>query len=435
MKYIDIKEFGPVKEARIDIDRKMQVIIGSQASGKSTICRVVCFSLKIRDYILDFLMQEEQFGKENPNNLSANCMKYLTSKFLECFGATRHMRKFQLEYHISEIKHIKMYLNDDGYIRFSLSNQVKKEIDHLINQARDFHEHLQDKNITDRMENRSYMRRQMLKELQNVFENDDRIIYVPAGRSLLATLSDHLIKISDVKTDLFMQEFCALIEDAKASFGLRIPEIQKKYTKTVSGQINNMALEEAYKLIKKILKADYVSENDGEKIYFDDYHFVRLLYASSGQHEALWILLLCYLTVLEKRGTMLVVEEPEAHLFPEAQRWMVELLSLTINSSDSKVIITTHSPYVLTSMNVLLLSHVVEKNVVQNSIVPKAFRLSGDETAAYRIDESTETNNILSSIFDPETNLIEAGYIDEISMRNNEDIDSLIEKGGLFDDM
>ena len=43
MKKIEIKNFGPVKEATIDLDKNIQIFIGPQASGKSTICKVIYF--------------------------------------------------------------------------------------------------------------------------------------------------------------------------------------------------------------------------------------------------------------------------------------------------------------------------------------------------------------------------------------------------------
>ena len=104
------------------------------------------------------------------------------------------------------------------------------------------------------------------------------------------------------------------------------------------------------------MKADYISENDGEKIYFDEYHWVKLMYGSSGQQEVLWILMLAFATILEKNKSFIIIEEPEAHLFPIAQKDVMSLISLMINSTNSKVIITTHSPYILTSTNILLYS-------------------------------------------------------------------------------
>ena len=49
---IVIQNFGPVKEAQINLNKNFQIFIGAQASGKSTICKVVYFVQKIRDYTL-----------------------------------------------------------------------------------------------------------------------------------------------------------------------------------------------------------------------------------------------------------------------------------------------------------------------------------------------------------------------------------------------
>ena len=40
---IVIQNFGPVKEAQINLNKKFQIFIGAQASGKSTICKVVVY--------------------------------------------------------------------------------------------------------------------------------------------------------------------------------------------------------------------------------------------------------------------------------------------------------------------------------------------------------------------------------------------------------
>ena len=106
---------------------------------------------------------------------------------------------------------------------------------------------------------------------------------------MLATMSEQLHDFSIADMDLTMQEFINLIRNTKNKFGSKIPDMVKNYTKTVRGQINNNALDMAYDLIKSIFKADYTSENDGEKIYFDERHWVKLMYGSSGQQEVLWI--------------------------------------------------------------------------------------------------------------------------------------------------
>ena len=48
---IVIQNFGPVKAAQINLNKKFQIFIGTQASGKSTICKVVYFVQNIEENI------------------------------------------------------------------------------------------------------------------------------------------------------------------------------------------------------------------------------------------------------------------------------------------------------------------------------------------------------------------------------------------------
>ena len=75
-------------------------------------------------------------------------------------------------------------------------------------------------------------------------------------------------------------------------------------------------------------EADYTNESDGEKVYFDKKHWVKLMYSSSGQQEVLWILMLTFVIMLENKRSFVIIEEPEAHLFPIAQKNVISLISL-----------------------------------------------------------------------------------------------------------
>lgn len=99
----------------------------------------------------------------------------------------------------------------------------------------------------------------------SMFLSAEEVIYIPAGRSLLATLSEDMRYLLAQNMDLTMREFVELIQTTRKRFGTKIPEMIKDYTKTENGQINNMAVGQAYSLIQEILKADYTSEEDGEK--------------------------------------------------------------------------------------------------------------------------------------------------------------------------
>lgn len=422
---IVIKNFGPIKEAQIDLDKNYQIFIGAQASGKSTICKVIYFVKKIRDYTLDYLMDASQFTQNHKNEYFTNYMKYLTKQFMGCFGKTKHMQRFNISYMFYE-KHINISLNRDGYVRFSFDTTLKEEILGLINEASEmFLNSFNTKGLLDNITAVGVMKRHINERLLYLFENDEEIIYIPAGRSLLATMSEQLQDVSVNEMDLTMQEFIKLIKITKNKFGTKIPEMITDYVKTVKGQINNAAVEQAYGFIKKILKADYISESDGEKIYYDEYHWVKLMYGSSGQQEVLWILMLAFAAILEKKKTFTIIEEPEAHLFPVAQKDVINLISLMINSTNSKVIITTHSPYILTSANILLFSDKVENRHTRSNktVIPKNLRVSYEHFAAYKVDSSEKR---LESLLDEKSHMINTNYIDEVSTITNNELEELI---------
>lgn len=425
---ITINNFGPVKSARLDINKNFQVFIGAQASGKSTLCKVMYFCQKIRDYTLDFLTSEQQFTQNHKNEYFNNYLKYLTRQFMGCFGTTKHMQKFEIEYRFSR-KRIQISLNDDGYVRFFFNGCLKEKIVGLIDETADLYLNKLDSEVSTIMDNikaLAVMKKHLGEKLNSVFENEKNIIYIPAGRSLLATMSEQLQDVSVTEMDLTMQEFILLIRATRNKFGSRIPEMVRDYTKTVKGQVSNAALEQAYKLIRRILKADYTSENDGEKIYFDECHWVKLMYGSSGQQEALWILLLIYAIILEKSKTYIIIEEPEAHLFPVAQKDMMSLISLMVNTTGSSVVITTHSPYVLTSLNILLYSEKVENNSLKktNTVIPRNIRASYGTLAAYKVGNFDQS---IQSLLDMESHMISTDYIDEVSKITNEELDLLID--------
>ena len=227
-----------------------------------------------------------------------------------------------------------------------------------------------------------------------------------------------------------MQDFINLIRNTKSKFGSKIPEIVKDYTKTVKGQINNISLDTAYSLIKDIFKADYTSEMDGEKIYFDERHWVKLMYGSSGQQEVLWILMLAFIIILEKKKSFVIIEEPEAHLFPIAQKNVVSLISLMVNSTDSRAIITTHSPYILTSLNILLYSDKIENGPKSKGtvVIAKNLRVNYKTFAAFKLENTRSGLSSMENLLDEESHMISTDYIDEVSSITNSELERLLDK-------
>ncbi len=97
-----------------------------------------------------------------------------------------------------------------------------------------------------------------------------------------------------------------------------------------------------------------------------------------------------------------------------------------MNSSNSKFLVTTHSPYILTSANLLIQSAIVENHpAVRNeeTVIKKQLRIPQKKITAYKIDESDKY--VLKNIIDKPSGLIESIEIDSISEQINEDSEKL----------
>lgn len=432
MSVLEIKNFGPISNLKIDVDKNINIIIGPQASGKSTIGKVLFFCKKIRDYYVDFVLQDSLFLDANPNELYINFLKYIRRNFMGCFGTTKHMASFEIRYSYSNKQSVTIRLRE-GYALFKFSDDMGKAIRNSLNDAIYIYTqnlYQEDIDFITSFSTKVNLKNEIKKhytELANeIFGSDEDVIYIPAGRSLLSVLSDQLDVIDVTTLDLSMKEFMERIRITRTRFGTKLDSVVSDYLKTVQGQIKNTDIDIAKELIKYILKADYVNDTDGEKLYFDDTHWVKLIYGSSGQQESLWILLLLFIVILEKRKAYVVLEEPEAHLYPEAQRHMVEFIALTMNSSNSKFLVTTHSPYILSSANLLIQSAIVENRYEvknEDKIIKKQLRISPQKISAYKINE--KDNTFLKCIIDEPSGLIESIEIDSISEKINEEAEKL----------
>ncbi|MCX4338278.1 MAG: AAA family ATPase [Lachnospiraceae bacterium] len=433
MSVLKIKNFGPISNLTINVDRNINIIIGPQASGKSTIGKVFFFCKKIRDYYVDFILQDSLFLQTHPNELYINFLKYIRRNFMGCFGTTTHMPPFEIVYSFQSSQSVIISLKE-RYAFFEFSSGIEKEIRaSLIDAHKIYKENQSQTNMSfvASFNNKLNLKNEIkvhFTELANkIFGSDEDIIYIPAGRSLLSVLSDQLDVIDISTLDLSMKEFMERIRITRTRFGTKLDSVVRDYLKTVQGQIKNTDIDIAKELIKYVLKAEYVNDTDGEKLYFDDTHWVKLIYGSSGQQESLWILLLLFIIILEKRKAYVVLEEPEAHLYPEAQRHMVEFIALTMNSSNSKFLVTTHSPYILSSANLLIQSAIVENQAAlrtEEMIIKKQLRISPQRISAYKINEK-EGDDILKSIIDEPSGLIESIEIDSISEKINEEAEKL----------
>jgi len=85
------------------------------------------------------------------------------------------------------------------------------------------------------------------------------------------------------------------------------------------------------------------------------------------------------------KNTLFIIEEPESHLHPSAQLEIVKFLGMLVRSK-AKVLITTHSDYILNFVNVLIRSSQLEEKDRERLKLERCF-LNPEEVGCYLFKE------------------------------------------------
>lgn len=237
-------------------------------------------------------------------------------------------------------------------------------------------------------------------------------LFIPAGRSFFSNLQSNIFSFlsSNNVLDPFLREFGSIYESIK-----RTPLRYRN-------RLNEKDIqEEIDTLIEKSLCGKHLHEKGKDFLEVADGRRISIANSSSGQQETLPLtIMLAALPFLTSSGTgqTVYIEEPEAHLFPSAQRNVVELIATVFNCRKEQLqfFITTHSPYVLTAFNNLLQAGLLYQEFsgdVQRqleTIVSRYKSLDVSELSAYVLMDGK-----CRSIVCPETGLIDAKVIDSVS--------------------
>jgi predicted ATPase len=422
MQRISIENFGPVKKFEADVTDIM-LLIGPQASGKSTISKSIVLFKSLKDEILNYI-----YINTFENLLSLN---YIIRKILIYFEIQLDREGSIVKYQYSNEKYITVSSSETYNLEIKISSTLEQELNLLITEILNYKIIFQEqqnkfKSLEELREIESDKRLQFKNfksRIDQIFEEKHSSVFIPAGRSLMSTLTDQLQEIKNPDTlDYFTKSFVE-----------RINLLKTYFTDDLNTLIQNKDIalnlgDDLSRLLKKILKGEYRfnADIDKERIYFKNNQYVKLQYASSGQQESVWILLLIFRYILDGTSVFMVFEEPEAHLYPETQSDIVELIGLLANVYNNQIIITTHSPYILSSFNNLLYAHQVGTNKVGDereavaSIVNSKSWIDPDRISAYFISE-----NGYESIIDEELKLIQAEKIDSASSIINDKFNDL----------
>ncbi len=347
MAKISIYNLGPISNCSMDIEQ-FTVLAGAQASGKSTIAKAVFFCRTVKDDIYDIIVKRTLLG--TGSFLRNDVLKVLRSKFLQLFGTSKAMH--------SDMK-LTYYYDEETFLCVSLKTQ--EGYDYLspnyvwIDFSSNILDFLRKSFHTGEIESGDLKR-----QINILFRDEYESIFIPAGRSLISLLTSQLNYLFTTMDD----EQKRSIDFCTQKYIERILKIRPLFENGVSGLIDQKRsmpgakidlkiIDKMLGLIYDVLKGRYVFKDNEERLYIDEEHFVKINYTSSGQQETVWIFNILLHILVNNTKAYLILEEPEAHLYPQAQKSIVEMLALMANKSCG-ILLTTHSPYVLGALNNLI---------------------------------------------------------------------------------
>ncbi len=359
---LTIRNFGPIKEMSFDF-KKINIFIGDQGTGKSTVAKVI--------------------------------VSIQNTYFRELFS---------LELHNDQNKETQLFVEYLRIVDIFSFIQTGTEIiyDHPI-----FSFEYKDSNVTINRKRELTFQDQIRYDLN----------YILAERSSITVLSNSLYALIETGTSLprlFLRFGDKFLKSRKAKTTLDYSEI---------------------------IGVKFLYKNENDFIELPSGKIIPFTESSSGIQSSITLLAVYdnmvgsdfsneNVSLSNDFLVPIIIEEPEISCFPYTQYKLLKHIvsNLSINIHDkliykNQLIITTHSPYILTSINNLIYAYEVgQKEPVEvNKIIDKKYWINHDDVSAYML----LTDGTCEDILDREEKLIKAEKIDGVSRVLNEEFEKL----------
>lgn len=390
--YLIIRNFGPIKDAKIEL-KPYLILIGGQGTGKSTIAKLLSiFQEKL--WYLSVLSQEKDACLESFKKCGIH--RYFTKDtYLEYRKDDLYLvfdEKFTISYQgktdPEELQPLLFSLLTENLKKFA--GVVKSDLQELTHtmQKSDKQEEVQLKDYL-----KDYLAQQYRASIiQSTFSNTGDQLYIPAERNLAASFSGNLasVMLSGILLQDKLLNFISYFEKARVEHpvydipflhltyfyskdeeGIRIPGVEKPLplTECSSG---------IQALLPMLMVLDYCIDNGIFKGY--------------------------------------VIEEPEQNLFPDNQLAALRYIISKNNCHQSSCVITTHSPYLLSGINLSLMAgRIAQNDTFQkkvNQLLPSDYHLTPGSVAAYSLGNA---DNYCKDIINSQTGTIDQNYLDTAS--------------------
>ena len=397
MNKLKIKNFGPIKSGYPDSDdgffdiSKVSIFVGDQGTGKSSVAKIISL----------FSWLEKQHQSQNTDEIVIS-----HSDFKNEF----------LSFH-----RIDSFLQDDTEIRYFSDNcsisYYKNEL-HI--------KKINDKYIRPKVlyvpAERSFctaifnpnkvtgMPKNVLDFLSDYYDS----IKAQNGKTIQLPLNGYEFRFSENDNRAYISEkdnYEIKIEEASSGLQSLTPlfitinyylsqiqlPIDKRFEEFSLEQINQ--LKEV--LSKHSLKKN-ISKEKINSIISQTKDSFKIISDNNEQNHFINSRLIC------------IIEEPEQSLFPTSQyEIFMHLLKGFSNETNNSLVLTTHSPYILETINNSIYADTIRKSGKDsNHLIPEEYQVSYDNVSVYQIE-----NGEIHSIMDADIKQINPAAIDKCSQK------------------
>lgn len=375
MSKIRIKNFGPIGEGYredggwMDI-RKATVLIGNQGSGKSTVAKLISTFTWIEKALVRGDYPQKWFERKNK------------------------LKNQYLPYHRLE-----------NYLKSGNSNQTEIEY--------------QGEAYSIKYKNGSLI----IDEITHSSYPLPQIMYVPAERNFITYVkTPKELKLSSPSMQEFLTEFDNAKNNLRGLEPLPINSTAVEYDKlndtlNLKGADYKLKLSEAssgfQSLVPLYLVSSYLANSiltsrpdlpENDRMTADEMERFRKGVAEiwgndSFTEEQRRLALSVLAAKFNKSAFINIVEEPEQNLFPGSQWDMLQsLLEFNNMAAGNKLILTTHSPYIISFLNIAILGYDLKRKIEHanrisdllprlQKIVKENSLISSADVVVYQLDE------------------------------------------------
>ncbi|MGL4956675.1 MAG: AAA family ATPase [Bacteroidales bacterium] len=411
---IKIQNFGPIQNGFQDNDgwldvRKCTIFIGNQGSGKSSVAKLISVFSWIEKVLIRGDFAKKHFTEHN--------------RFRGTYCAYHRVENYFFNIEGKDIAHIE-YKGQKYHFTYTNAKLEIKDLPNAIEELTQVMYIPAERNLVSVVKNPTQLKEfpQSLIDFVGEFNVAKQAIKIPLELPInkLHLEYDKLNDIINIKGSNYK------VRLTEASSGLQslIPMflVSQYYAQLVKQQAKagnaNMSVDEKNRFIKKVSEIWEMQELSDEQ--------KRSLLSNIAKNY-------------NKSAFINIVEEPEQNLFPASQKEVLyKLLELNNYNAANKLILTTHSPYLISYLSLAVEAKSVEAKLVAaklkqqhkpealqiDNIVPLQARLSSEQIVVYQIDEATgKISNLKSYKGLPS----DENYLNEHLAEINEQFSKLLE--------